>query len=425
MIPFQTVRSYTKRPLLEEELARLLTTIRPDRDPPRSIALWGLNGGGKTQLALRFIEEHRSDYNTILWIDAQSPATTIRSFRIAFEVLGLDYPIHVLDQLRKDSGPVNQDPFTVDDNWVVKAVIEYLEVRPHESCTWLVVIDGADDLRWLHGIIPRGERGSIIITSHDRFISKFANYAIYVGPLESDEALSLLFNSANILDEQHSNQKSFGHWYKSKYKHALAIVNELGRLPIAIDNAGDYISQHEIVKENLTLYLDQFEQNADVVLGQPNHEDESQRHLTLATVWELSFTAIQDLNPEAASLLLFLAELSPNAEDRLFVEAGSFLHDSHFTETFWRQIVLFLQCLACIFVPQILTWLVIRSISPRPLFEERFAKSLSIGLTVLPVALDIVAMTVLLIIKSQAIDAGRTMSNHTWVMDVETYFIML
>jgi KaiC/GvpD/RAD55 family RecA-like ATPase len=45
-----------------------------------AIAVTGLGGTGKTQLALRYVEQHKQKYDTILWIDTHDEKTIKSSF---------------------------------------------------------------------------------------------------------------------------------------------------------------------------------------------------------------------------------------------------------------------------------------------------------------------------------------------------------
>lgn len=70
------------------ELERILAPADGDKRQ-RSFVLWGLGGVGKTQTALKFASEHRQDYDTVLWISAESHITSAQSFTEAARYLEL------------------------------------------------------------------------------------------------------------------------------------------------------------------------------------------------------------------------------------------------------------------------------------------------------------------------------------------------
>ena len=341
MVPRSTVHTFSERLNLMSQVISKLCLSQEVRDLPRSIALWGIGGSGKSQLALRFIEMHKDKYTTILWIDAQTPEAAIRSYSEAFGKLKLDYPQHIIDESRDDSDLYDQQGISTAHNWIIRTVNEWLDSTP---CNWLVVIDNADNLRWIQDIMPKGRMGSLIITSRDRMVYRVVNHAIHVDKMSTEEALDLLLRSANILSNSRQQYEADSVQQKSQEHQAFLIVDQLGYLALAIDLAGAYISQHDFVQEDLSLYLKFLEQNSVALLGKKALQDAGDYDHTVATVWETSFTAINQTSPASAHLLTFLAYLSTTSvDDRLFDEASMFMYQgsgAHPTWSFLRQALL-------------------------------------------------------------------------------------
>ena len=237
-----TVKSFTPRVDIMDQIVGNLEDFVAESDPQSSVALWGIGGAGKSQMALRYAEMKRDRYDPITWINAQSPETAAKSYADAFEALDLDFPTHALDQFRKQAGQVSQHQIVIQINWVIKAVMHWLENRRDEHCKWLVIIDQADDLGWIHEIIPRGRQGSVVITSRDRFVDRFVDHAIEVGMMNTEEAVGLLFRAAGTHSVSLGSLEARPMWHTSQEQHALAVVHALGYLPLAIDLAGAYIS---------------------------------------------------------------------------------------------------------------------------------------------------------------------------------------
>jgi hypothetical protein len=106
----------------------------------------GLGGVGKTQLALRFVKDHRDRYGPILWINAESPETVRASFERCAAALRL--PVD------KSSPP---GPRQALKDWsAIESVLRWLGARDETDEEWLVVIDNADDVQLEH----RGDHSS-------------------------------------------------------------------------------------------------------------------------------------------------------------------------------------------------------------------------------------------------------------------------
>ena len=106
------------------------------------------------------------------------------------------------------------------------------------------------------------------------------------------------------------------------YDEARRIVQKLGYLPLAIDQAGAYLN---ILSKPLHTFLPLFESNFKTVLGKkPPKAVWQYGEKTVITTWEISFQAIQDQDPQAAQLLLLCSFISN--ED---INAGFLLRGLH------------------------------------------------------------------------------------------------
>lgn len=107
------------------------------------------------------------------------------------------------------------------------------------------------------------------------------------------------------------------------YDEARRIVQKLGYLPLAIDQAGAYLSR---LSKPLYTFLPLFESNFKTVLGKKPPEAVWQYgEKTVVTTWEISFQAIQDQDPQAAKLLLLCSFISHEDIDAGFLSLG--LHE--------------------------------------------------------------------------------------------------
>ena len=105
--------------------------------------------------------------------------------------------------------------------------------------------------------------------------------------------------------------------YYPEYEEATRIVKELGHLPLAIDQAGAFLSQQQ---KPLVAFLPLFEANFNKTLSKkPASAVWQYGERTVVNTWEVSFAAIEKDDPQAAWLLLICAFLSNNSIDAGFL----------------------------------------------------------------------------------------------------------
>lgn len=98
---------------------------------------------------------------------------------------------------------------------------------------------------------------------------------------------------------------------------AISIVDKLGALPLALDQAGSYISSAQIPYH---IYLTRFDRGfARIVAKRPPNSVWKYREDTIFTTWEISFAA---LSPGAQALILLCGFLDNEDiwEELLFSE---------------------------------------------------------------------------------------------------------
>ena len=80
MVPYQRNANFAGRKNLLATLRSKLCEMVPSSWNHR-VALYGLGGVGKTQLALEYVFSHKDDYERIYWISAVSEATVFAGFQ--------------------------------------------------------------------------------------------------------------------------------------------------------------------------------------------------------------------------------------------------------------------------------------------------------------------------------------------------------
>jgi tetratricopeptide (TPR) repeat protein len=257
---------------------------------PHPQALCGLGGVGKTQIAVEYAYRHLYDYQFVLWVQAETREALISEYVDIAGLLNLE------------------ESKAQDEMIVVQAVKKWLEAKT----TWLLILDNADDLTILNEFLPFKSRGHIVITTRMQAMGKLAERT-EVNTLEQDLGALLLLRRVSFLawDARLENAEI------SDLTLARQISEELGGLPLALDQAGAYIDKN---KGSLSHYLELYKtRRADLL--KHRGENALDHPKPIATTWSLSFENVELRNPAAANLLRLCAYLSPDAiPEELFMQ---------------------------------------------------------------------------------------------------------
>jgi tetratricopeptide (TPR) repeat protein len=169
---------------------------------------------------------------------------------------------------------------------------------------WLLVFDGADSVDNenddsfvdIQHYIPNSPYVDVIITTRSASAKGIASLeAIEVAEMEITEATTL-FSKAAKLDPKKENEAT-----------VEEIVSELGRLALAINLAGTYISNTPRLQWNLRQYLDEYRERRKELLSQKPTRLVHQYGQSVLTTWETTFSAIAHRCVEASKFLTLLA----------------------------------------------------------------------------------------------------------------------
>ncbi|KAL7755421.1 hypothetical protein ACKLNR_014519 [Fusarium oxysporum f. sp. zingiberi] len=269
----------------------------------RKVALVGLGGSGKTQIALQlayWIKEKKQDYS-VFWVPALSRA----SFEQAC--------VQIIDAC---------DIPTTNNNDAVESVRQYLSSK--RAGKWLLMVDNADDMQTVMGSIgvekgmyrslPQSDEGRILFTTRYRkvAVSVAGRNIVEVPTMSRDEARSY-FKQALIQEISSSDEQVID--------HLLALLTHL---PLAITQAAAYMNENQV---SLTEYLQLFE-NTDrdrIELLSAEFQDDTryeQSQDPVATTWSISFNQIRKADELASRILMFLAYVEPKAVPQSMLPEG-------------------------------------------------------------------------------------------------------
>jgi tetratricopeptide (TPR) repeat protein len=316
-VPFATVPTFTRRPHLSKELDEKLGKAH-GTGLGHAVAVTGLAGTGKTQLVLRYHEEHEEEYDTVLWIDVRSEETARASYERCCRALGL--PVEA---------PVGNEP--LQDMPAVQAVLSWLRSRGEDK-RWLAVVDNADDLTWdVSSIVPKGKAGTVIVTSQDALASRLLGGrtpTVRVDAMEPEEAVRLM---SNYFDEPLCRGDG-------RLTLVEKITECLDRLALAMDLAGARIradvENGDDLATALRQYIADYRRSQDRLLRDEEFARISLYKKTVWTAWETSLASlreVEDSQPDIypIQLLSFLTLLDrANVQDELFRLASLGLEDA-------------------------------------------------------------------------------------------------
>ncbi|KAF5699101.1 hypothetical protein FMUND_14909, partial [Fusarium mundagurra] len=297
-VPFPKNELFVGRDDVLARLQRLLF-----QEGYRKVALVGLGGIGKTQIALQlayWIKKTKKDYS-VFWVPALS--------RASFEQACMQ----IIDAC---SIPIT------DNSDAIETFRRHLSSK--RAGKWLLVIDNADETQTVMGSVgaesgiyrslPQSDEGKILFTTRYRkvAISVAGRNIVEVPAMSRDEARSY-FQGAMIQEVSSSDEQVMNH-----------LLTLLTYLPLAITQAAAYLNENEI---SLMEYLQLFE-NTDrdrIELLSAEFQDDTryeQSQDPVATTWFISFNQIRKADELASRILMFLAYVEPKAVPQSMLPEG-------------------------------------------------------------------------------------------------------
>ncbi|KAE8390298.1 nucleoside phosphorylase domain-containing protein [Aspergillus alliaceus] len=284
MVPFRRNLQFVGR---EDEVTRTEELIMEPNGPGK-VAIYGLGGIGKTQIALElaYRMRNRDPECSIFWVTCTSYESVEQAYMSIASKLGM-----------ADIKPAE----------VKEKIKAYLSQE--SAGKWLLLFDNADDMEmWskdntnnsvLTDFLPQSEQGHILFTTRSRKVAvKLASsHVVTISEPNIDTSVNILQNSLvekNLLNDRDT---------------AITLLEQLAFLPLAITQAAAYINENNIgLSDYITLLQDQ-EPDVIELLSEDFGDERRYKDIQnpVALTWFISFQQIQRLNELAADYLSFMA----------------------------------------------------------------------------------------------------------------------
>ncbi|KAB8211568.1 hypothetical protein BDV34DRAFT_219523 [Aspergillus parasiticus] len=275
----------------QDEITKLEELITM-QDGPRRVAITGLGGIGKTQVALEvtYRIRDRDKECSVFWVPCTSHGMIEQTFANIAQTLGLHdvKPAEAKEQIK-------------------------IYLSSERAGKWLLIFDNADDPEmWLTGndtapaledFLPQSDQGHILFTSRngELAVDLTGSNIISIPDVDKETASNIL---ENILLQKHLLEDHIT---------TVALLEQLAFLPLAIAQASAYINKKRLTLSAYLTLLQEEEDDAVELLSEDFRDPGRYKDIQnpVITTWLISFKQIQHQDPLAADYLSFMACINP------------------------------------------------------------------------------------------------------------------
>ncbi|HEX7735714.1 MAG TPA: FxSxx-COOH system tetratricopeptide repeat protein [Ktedonobacteraceae bacterium] len=264
----------------------------------RTLALQGLGGIGKTQMALEYAYQYASSYRAVFWIEAETVE------HITSSMLRIAAALQILE--RKEA----------DQQRVIAGVQRWL--AGHSQ--WLLIWDNLEDLDLLQRFLPSVRQGALLVTTRRQALGTLAR-GIDLEPLRRDEGMLFVLRRARLLkpDATDEQMRLLEESRPDEYAAAEQLVREMGGLPLALDQAGAYLEETGC---SLADYLRLYRQQRVHLLQRRGLSGREHPH-SVATTFLLACERVEQEQAATADLLRVCSLLHAEAIPEEIFHAGA------------------------------------------------------------------------------------------------------
>ena len=266
--PYFTGRAEVIQDLRDALLADGRATLGQTR------AVVGLGGVGKTQTAIEYANAFHLNYSAAFWIKAETESSLRSSVTEMARIFELP------------------EAEAVEEDVVVQAVLNHLA----STEGWLLVYDNVESPELLDRFQPPKLTGHVLITSRLKSLAQHQYRLLELATFGEDEALAFLLDRTERELESNSGE----------YRAAGELVEVLGRLPLALEQAAAYISS---LKTSFVKYLDAYRSEGVLLLDAVQAKGHPE---SVTKTWAMNLQQVEQESRLAVRLLQILAYLAPD-----------------------------------------------------------------------------------------------------------------
>jgi tetratricopeptide (TPR) repeat protein/DNA-binding XRE family transcriptional regulator len=257
--------------------------------PRLPLALSGLAGVGKSQIALEYAYRYREHYHTVLWLRAASSDVLVSDVTAV---------THLLDLPEKDAANPTE---------LIKALKDWLKPLTR----WLLIFDNVEfdnveNVQLLDDFLSTEMKGHVLLTTLSQITGTHAD-PIAVEHMHTNTGAELLLRRARLL----ARESTLEHVAEADKATARSLSEDMGGLPLALDQAGAYIGE---TKLSLSQYAQRYrEKRRELLATRGSLIGDSEHPIPIAATLQLSIKKACERDPLAANILNFCAFLHPDA----------------------------------------------------------------------------------------------------------------
>lgn len=234
---------------------------------PRSQALFGLGGVGKTQVAIEYVHRFMAEYDLVWWISAENPDNVIAS----------------LAELAARLGTHSGENMAMASREAVRMLS-----RGEPTSRWILVFDNADDPDALTDYFPSEGGGHILITSRNQAWAQHGDSLPIDVFLREESVDHLMSHDARLTAAE-----------------ADRVATAVGDLPLAVVQAAAWLA------ETATPIEDYLQQLADQTTDALSLNQPADYPHPVAATWNISIARLKERSPASVRLLELCAFLAP------------------------------------------------------------------------------------------------------------------